>query len=142
MQRISIPKRKNPPKFVEMYAIHAVIVYEHEHGRIAKRVPDSRGYGYDVHSAGDDEERHIEVKGQDKSGYPTFLKLYRSEYNRLQTDPNFWVYFVHSIETSDPKVVTIPRETLQKFRIKPSPWWTLSLSKTELNNLEQQDREK
>ena len=84
----------------ENKALTAVIAYEAARQRTAARV---RNCGYDLRSIGPDGERHIEVKGTSKNHF-TFRWLEPKEEERLQNDPDFWLYLVTDTNSAEPKV--------------------------------------
>ena len=88
----------------------AVIEYEKERGRTAKRVQKC---GYDLRSIGEDSERHIEVKATTKPHF-TFRWLEELEWNLAQNDPNFFLYLVTNASSPKPRVFEYDRERLQQ----------------------------
>ena len=122
------------PRMVELLAINEVIRYELENGRIAHRV--KQGHGYDVFSKGEGDERHIEVKGRSKRDFGKFIRLYHSEFERLQQDPHFWVYYVHSIDSGNPVVVPLSPDILKRTRKKRYYTYEITLTKSEWDDIE------
>ena len=100
---------------IEVQAIAAIIAYETERGRIARRV--KQGKGYNVLSQRKDEERHIEVKGRSSNKLPSFIRIFHTEGRLLLNDKCFWIYLEHSVGGGDPVVIPISRLELLERRI-------------------------
>lgn len=94
-------------KEIEALAIKAVILYEKDKGREAQRVS---GFGYDLISKNNDEERHIEVKGTRKDKL-TQRWLEEKEYKTMKEDPNFYLYAVINAD-SYPKVYEFTKKQM------------------------------
>jgi hypothetical protein len=84
-------KPKEPS--TQQRGLDAVIKYEHDQGRKAKRVHKC---GYDLCSTGKGGERHIEVKATTKDRF-TSRWLEQMEYDQLTKDPAFYLYLVTDV---------------------------------------------
>ena len=106
----------------ENRSIQAVIEYERKRGRKAVDARRSHlGEGIDVVSDG---STNIQVKSNKNE--PSMFWLSLTDFERLQTDPNYRVYYVYDL-TKRPRVVVIPAETLRallvpeiRFVVQPS----------------------
>ncbi|MDW7670567.1 MAG: DUF3883 domain-containing protein [Bacillota bacterium] len=96
----------------EKRGLAIAIQYEKQRGR--NRIVPVRRCGYDLISKNDHEERHIEVKSTEKSHF-TFRWLEELEYQKMQSDPNWYLYLVADIYGDNPIVVEYNKEKLEKL---------------------------
>ncbi len=101
----------------ESRALAAVILHEHAAGRTAERAP--YGSGYDLDSAGPDGTvRHIEVKST-RNAALTMRWLEPKEFERFETDPDFYLYAVVSCYSA-PRVIEFDRDALLGRYVGPT----------------------
>lgn len=94
----------------EKKALEVVVAYEAANQRTAIRVHKC---GYDLCSKGDNEERHIEVKGTTKKSF-SFRWLEPKEQKCLIEDPCFWLYLVTETDSAQPKIKVFNKTALEK----------------------------
>ena len=95
---------------IQAKGLNAVIAYENtKYGRKAERVQKC---GYDLCSKGNGFQRHIEVKATTKSRF-TFRWLEDLEQKRAENDPDFYLYLVTDVDSSNPQVIEYDRQKLK-----------------------------
>ena len=94
----------------ERIGLAVVESYEKAKGRNVKRVHKC---GYDITSECEGDERHIEVKTTKESKFSRRW-LEEMEYNKLFSDPNFWVYLVTVANGKPPSVRELDAAAVQK----------------------------
>lgn len=102
---------------IEQAAYEEVLRYEQKNGRTARKADKTKGEGkgYDILSAGEKEDRHIEVKGTENRK-PSFRFFGEREFKAMLKDPNFYLYLVCGIG-KEPKIFEFRRnEILSRFK--------------------------
>lgn len=112
---------------VEKAAFVAVVSHELALGRNVSRAP--RGSGYDLTSIGPDGKRHIEVKSTKKPRL-TERWLEPLEFERLETDPLFFVYAVVDC-AGTPRVVEFDRDALMQRYAGPITKYALRFTRSD-----------
>ena len=95
--------------------------YEKEQGRRPVNVSGIQGMGYDVESTGEEEERHIEVKGRGEPD-PPHVFLDDSQYQNALNDPQFWLYIVLGTDMESPDLIRIKGKNIEGVPGRQIKW--------------------
>lgn len=114
-----------------MKAYKVVMEYEKNRGRTVNTEFYEKD-GYDLKSKSLEEERHIEVKGSE-SDTISWRWLEQKQYDNIQSDPNFYLYFVKNVNSDKPEVLELPAAKLKQITPKVLMHYAYSKQQIEEN---------
>lgn len=118
-------------KKIKEKAYKIVMEYEKNRGRTVNTEFYEKD-GYDLKSKSLKEERHIEVKGS-KSDTISSRWLEQKQYDNIQSDPNFYLYFVKNVNSDKPEVLELPAAILKQITPKVLMHYAYSKRQIEKN---------